>query len=74
MSQTSTTSQDEVKIVSTACNSHCGGSCILRVHIQNGVIKHIETDNGEEPQYRACLRCRGYRQRVYHPDRLLYPL
>ncbi len=74
MSQKSVKSQDEVKIVSTACNSHCGGSCILRVHIKNGVITHIETDNGEEPQYRACLRCRGYRQRVYHPDRLLYPL
>ncbi len=64
----------EVKVITTACNSHCGGSCILRVHIQNGVIAHIETDGGEEPQYRACSRCRAYRQRVYHPDRLLYPL
>ncbi|MBI4287664.1 MAG: molybdopterin-dependent oxidoreductase [Chloroflexi bacterium] len=74
MAAKSAQAQDEVKIVNTACNSHCGGSCILRVHIKNGTITHIETDNGEEPQYRACLRCRAYRQRVYHPERLLYPL
>ncbi|MBI4288449.1 MAG: molybdopterin-dependent oxidoreductase [Chloroflexi bacterium] len=68
------TTGSEEKIISTACNTHCGGSCVLRVHVKDGVVKHIETDNGEEPQYRACLRCRAYRQRLYHPDRLLYPL
>ena len=34
----------------------------------------LETDNGEPPQIRACLRGRAYRQRIYHPDRLKYPL
>ncbi|OGP67236.1 MAG: hypothetical protein A2169_02730, partial [Deltaproteobacteria bacterium RBG_13_47_9] len=34
----------------------------------------IETDDGEEPQLRACLRGRAYRQKVYAPDRLRYPL
>ncbi len=62
------------KIITTACNSHCGGSCVLRAHVKDGVITHIETDNSEEPQYRACLRCRAYRQRLYHPERLLHPL
>ncbi|MFC1814759.1 molybdopterin-dependent oxidoreductase [Thermodesulfobacteriota bacterium] len=55
-------------------NSHCGGSCPLRVHVEKGVITRIETDGGEEPQLRACLRGRAYRQRVYAPDRLKYPL
>ncbi|MDO8634885.1 MAG: molybdopterin-dependent oxidoreductase, partial [Dehalococcoidia bacterium] len=64
----------EEKIITTACNTHCGGSCLLRVHVKDGVITRFETDNGEEPQVRACLRCRAYRQRIYHPDRLLYPL
>ena len=62
------------KIVPTVCASHCGGSCLLKVHVSDGVITRIETDDGQEPQLRACLRGRAYRQRVYAPDRLLYPL
>lgn len=62
------------KIVPTMCVSHCGGSCLLRAHVADGVITRIETDDGEEPQLRACLRGRSYRQRVYSPDRLKYPL
>ena len=62
------------EIVNTTCASHCGGSCILRLHTKDGVITRIETDDGEEPQLRACLRGRAYRQRVYAPDRLHYPL
>lgn len=62
------------KIVMTTCSSHCGGTCILRVHVKDGVIARIETDDGEEPQFRACLKGRAYRQRVYAPDRLKYPM
>ncbi len=47
---------------------------MLRVHVEQGKIVRIETDNGEEPQLRACLRGRAYRQRVYSPDRLKYPM
>jgi len=64
----------EEKIITTACKSHCGGSCLLRVHVRDGVITRIETDDGEEPQLRACLRCRAYRQRVYDPNRLKFPM
>ena len=56
------------------CASHCGGACLLKVHVRDGIITRIETDDGEEPQLRGCLRGRAYRQRVYAPDRLLYPL
>ena len=65
---------DNEIVIPTTCASHCGGTCILRVHVKDGVITRIETDNGEEPQLRACLRGRAYRQRVYAKDRLLYPL
>ncbi len=64
----------EEKVVTTTCASHCGGTCVLRVHVKDGVITRIESDSGPEPQLRACLRGRAYRQRVYAPDRLLYPL
>jgi len=67
-------SKSKEKIVKTACSSHCGGRCVLEVHVSDGVITRIETDRGEEPQLRACLRCRAYRQRVYDPDRLRHPM
>ncbi|MBE0479888.1 MAG: molybdopterin-dependent oxidoreductase [Dehalococcoidia bacterium] len=60
--------------IMTTCCSHCGGACGLKVYVRDGVITRIETDDSEEPQARACLKGRSYRQRVYHPDRLLYPL
>lgn len=62
------------EVVTTACSSHCGGRCLLRVHVRNKTIVRIETDDGEEPQLRACLRCRAYRQRIYDPDRLKFPM
>jgi len=62
------------RVIATMCASHCGGACLLKVHVRDGVITRIETDDGEEPQLRGCLRGRAYRQRVYSPDRLLHPL
>jgi len=62
------------EIINTTCASHCGGSCILRLHLKNGIITRIDTDDGAEPQLRACLRGRAYRQRVYDSNRLLYPM
>ena len=62
------------KIDATACASHCGGTCLMKVHVKDGVITRIETDDGEEPQLRCCLRGRAYRQRAYAPDRIKYPL
>jgi anaerobic dimethyl sulfoxide reductase subunit A len=66
----------EVKeeIIYTTCASHCGGSCLLRAHVKNGVITRLDTDDGPEPQLRACLKGRAYRQRVYDPNRILFPL
>ncbi len=68
------------KMIRVGCPSHnCGGRCLLKVYIKEGVIARIETDDRpndsvEDPQLRACLRGRAYRQRQYHPDRLRYPM
>ncbi len=62
------------RILPTLCASHCGGSCLLRVHVKDGAITRIETDEGDEPQIRGCFRGRAYRQRVYDPNRILHPL
>ena len=64
----------ENKTVITSCPHDCGGRCVLKVHVKDGVITGIETDEGEEPQLRACARGRAYRQRVYSEDRLKYPM
>lgn len=66
--------QSKEKIVPTACCSHCGAMCVLKAHVKDGIITRFETDDGEEPQLRACARGRAYRQRVYDPNRLLHPL
>lgn len=68
------------KIIRTGCPSHnCGGKCLLKLHISDGIITRIETDDRQgddisDPQLRACIRGRAYRKRQYHPDRLKYPL
>lgn len=68
------------RIVRTGCPAHnCGGRCLLKVYVKDEKIIRIETDDRpndsiEDPQLRACIRGRAYRQRQYHPDRLKYPL
>lgn len=53
---------------------NCGGACLLKAYVKDGVVVRMETDDGDEPQLRNCLRCRAYRQRIYAPDRVLHPL
>ncbi|MBE0480492.1 MAG: molybdopterin-dependent oxidoreductase [Dehalococcoidia bacterium] len=65
---------DAGKAFYVGADMNCGGACLLKVHVRDGAIVRIETDDTEEPQLRNCLRCRAYRQRVYAPDRVLYPL
>ncbi len=62
------------KTVITSCPHDCGGRCVLKVHVEDGIISRIETDDGEEPQLRACARGRAYRQRVYSEERLKFPM
>jgi anaerobic dimethyl sulfoxide reductase subunit A len=74
ITKNSALSDEDITIVPTGCCHDCGGRCVLRAHVKDGKILRLETDNGEQPQIRACLRGRAYRQRVYSPDRLKYPL
>nr|WP_092069069.1 DMSO/selenate family reductase complex A subunit [Dendrosporobacter quercicolus]NSL47330.1 molybdopterin-dependent oxidoreductase [Dendrosporobacter quercicolus DSM 1736]SDL85505.1 anaerobic dimethyl sulfoxide reductase subunit A [Dendrosporobacter quercicolus] len=72
------TAVDE-KIVRTSGSHNCGGRCLIQVHVRDGRIVRISTeddipDTPQKPQLRGCLRCRSYRERLYHPDRLKYPM
>ena len=62
------------KVVLTSCPHDCGGRCVLKVHVEGGVIREIETDDGADPQLRACCRGRAYREHVYSENRLRTPL
>ena len=70
----------DITIVRAGCPGHnCGGRCLLKLHIKDGVVIRIETDDRPndtlaDPQLRACIRGRAYRRRQYHPDRLKYPM
>lgn len=71
--------QADSKVLPTICWHNCGGRCQIKGLVKDGVVVSMTTDN-EGPdtpdnlQARACLKGRSQRQRLYHPDRLKYPM
>lgn len=78
---------DELTTVVTSCAHNCGSRHVLVAHKKGDVVVRLSSDDGryqadgafgkdtfEEPQLRACLRGRSYRQRLYSAERLLYPM
>ncbi|MGB5519393.1 MAG: molybdopterin-dependent oxidoreductase [Gammaproteobacteria bacterium] len=78
---------DDLETVVTSCAHNCGSRHMLVAHKKGDVIVRLSTDDGsyqaggahgkdtfEEPQLRACLRGRAYRQRIYSAERLLFPM
>lgn len=71
--------ESDIKIVPISGTHNCGGRCLNKAHVRDGKVVRITTDNEHPdtekmPQLRGCMRCRGYRERLYHPDRLKYPM
>ena len=72
--------KSDEKVIWSACTVNRGSRCPLRMHVVDGEIKYVETDNTGDDNYdglhqvRACLRGRSMRRRVYNPDRLKYPM
>lgn len=62
------------KVVMSGCAQHCGGICLFKVHVKDGIITRLEADDGPEPQLRGCLKGHAMRQKIYAPDRLKYPM
>lgn len=73
--------------INTLHKMHCCSACILKLHMENGIIKQI-TSAGDIPrqdsakmdeslenmQRRACARGYAEINHMYSPDRLKYPL
>ena len=65
-------------VVTSTCGHNCGGRCVVNAHVIDDKIVKISTDqrrwNPEHPPLPACARGVGQIEKVYHPDRLKYPL
>jgi anaerobic dimethyl sulfoxide reductase subunit A len=65
-------------VVTSTCGHNCGGRCVVNAHVVDGKIARISTDarrwDPDHPPLPACARGVGQIERVYHPDRLKYPM
>ncbi|MEE9366793.1 MAG: molybdopterin-dependent oxidoreductase [Dehalococcoidales bacterium] len=62
------------KVVTTSCYYDCGGRCLLKVHVDEGVITRIDTGEGPMPGLKACPRGLAQKDVVYAENRLRQPL
>ena len=69
---------DNERIVTTTGGHNCGGRCLLDVTVKNHRVVSIRGSRRrfgpEELRLMPCSRCGSYLERLYHPDRLKYPL
>jgi anaerobic dimethyl sulfoxide reductase subunit A len=69
----------EAKWVAAACWHNCGGRCLIKAQVVDGVVTRVKTDDThpDSPdwfQQRGCARGRAQRQLVFGADRLKYPM
>ena len=65
--------------ISAACWHNCGGRCLIKANVVDGVVTRVKTDDTHEdtpdyPQQRGCVRGRSQRNVVFGADRLKYPM
>lgn len=65
--------------VPAACWHQCGGRCLNKVMVKDGVVIRQKTDDTHEdsfdyPQQRGCVRGRAQQQQCFGIDRLRYPM
>jgi len=65
---------DKEQVIKSNCRG-CHGGCGVLVHVKDGKITKIEGDPDFPTNHGSmCSRGLAFKQLVYHPDRLLYPL
>lgn len=74
-----TNDEGEGTWVSAACWHNCGGRCMNKVLVKDGVVIRQKTDDTHEdsfdyPQQRGCVRGKAQQQQCFGADRILHPL
>ncbi|MEG0776382.1 MAG: molybdopterin-dependent oxidoreductase [Raoultibacter sp.] len=67
------------KWVTAQCNNNCGGMCLNKAYVVDGIVVRTKTDDEgvdseNTRQLRACPRGRSKRQDTFGADRLKYPM
>lgn len=70
---------EDGKWITAACWHNCGGRCLNKVYVSNGVVLKQKTDDThadspDYPQQRGCQRGRSQKKQVFAVDRLKYPM
>ena len=65
--------------IPAACWHNCGGRCVNKVLVRDGIVIRQKTDDSVEdtvdnPQQRGCVRGRSQRMQVFGADRIKYPM
>ncbi|NMA69649.1 MAG: molybdopterin-dependent oxidoreductase [Desulfitobacterium sp.] len=71
--------EKEGKWVSATCWHNCGGRCVNKAYVIDGIIVRQKTDDTrpdtpDVPQQRGCLRGRSQKFQAQGADRLKYPM
>lgn len=79
LAEEATSKAEEGKWVTAACWHNCGGRCLNKAYVMDGVVIRQKTDDTHPdspdfPQQRACVRGRAQRKQVFAADRLKYPM
>ncbi len=69
-----TDSDRQERVVTTCCSYDCGGRCLLKVHVSEGIIQQVGTDSRPGPGLKACPRGLAQKEVVYASSRLTQPL
>ena len=69
------TQAEQEVLYNNVCTNNCKQTCRITSHIYQGRLVKTSPNQMPDPRYnRICLRGITHAQRVYHPDRLKYPM
>ncbi len=76
---TAAATEDKGKWIPCACWIDCGGRCVNKALVVDGIVTRQKTDDSHPdspdfPQQRGCARGRAQRKHILGADRLKYPM
>jgi anaerobic dimethyl sulfoxide reductase subunit A len=79
VSKAEAAAQSEGEWVTAACWHNCGGRCLNKVLVADGVVVRQKSDDTHPdspdfPQQRSCVRGHSQRKQILGADRLKYPM